>query len=187
MDNRTLKDKILYNKYSWLIPFHPLIAWGDTVRDLNKFYKRPEINLTDSPEDLRKKNDMRHMVGLARINKTYYNPLAVGVGAIKELADYSKDFFDPKEFGKVKEETKQDTKVDWGNNFAGINYTDKYPKASSEDIMQYAWGLTNGAKPIEEQPKSKLYEMITNKIETLDNKHLNSDKDNLLYGYIKSK
>lgn len=164
MDERSLKDKILYNKLSWLIPFHPLIAWGDTIMDLNKFYKRPEINLTDSKEDLIKKNDMRHIVGLARMGQTYYNPLAATLGSIKEGFDYAKDFVKPSSFGYITDDTKNDTRIDWGNNIEGINYTDKYPNASGEEIMQYAWGLTNGAKPIEQQPKSKLYQLLLNNI-----------------------
>lgn len=171
MANRSLKDNILYNKYSWLIPAHPLILWGDTVNDLNKFYKRPEINLKDDAEGLKKKNDMRHIVGLARAGQTYYNPLAVLLGGIKEESDYVRDYIDPKTFGYVTEKTKQDTKTDWKNNFAGINYTDKYPKASSEEIMQYAWGLTNGKKPIEEQPKSMPYNFLYNYITNTANEN----------------
>lgn len=171
MNKRTFKDKVLYNDLSWLIPGQPLIAWADITNDLNNFYKRPEINLTDIKEDLKKKNAMRHIVGLARMGQTYFNPLAIKIGSIKENLDYVKDFLNPSSFGYITNETKDDTKVDWGNNLKGINFTDKYSNASGEDIMQYAWKLVNGAKPIEEQPKSKLYEKIINKIETKNEKY----------------
>ena len=165
MDFNKTKDKILYNRASWLIPLHPLIVWGDTTNDLESFYKRPEINLTDDVQDLVKKNDMRHIVGSARLGKTYNDFFGANILNTKEISDKARDIL---KYGKVSEATKKDTIKDWQNNNIGFNYSAKYPNASNEEIMQYAWGITNQAKPLPNNINSKLYEFLTNAIKEIN-------------------
>ena len=61
MNFEQLKDKFIYSKFSKLNPFNPLLIWWDTTNDLDEFYKRPDVNLSDNTADLVKKNDMRHI------------------------------------------------------------------------------------------------------------------------------
>ena len=121
------------------IAIKPLVIWADTTNKLDKFYKRPEINLTDTPDNLERKNTMRHITGLARTTKAYHPIIAEGLGYIKEGAiDFTKDFLFTKDH-KIKSKTFKDTVVDLQNNRKGINYIKNNPNANLEDIMQFAY------------------------------------------------
>ena len=49
-------------KISFNINETPLKVWYDTNKRLEEFYKRQNINLTDSPKDLRIKNKQNKIV-----------------------------------------------------------------------------------------------------------------------------
>lgn len=157
-------DKIIYSKWSRLNPINPLFIWADTNRELNNFYKRPDINLTDTLEGKEKKNTMRHIVSLGLTGQLYPNSLARVYGYSKEAFDSMRDLATS---GTIKKETIEDTNIDLKNNEIGIKYTDLYPNASKKDLIEYAWGITNGTPPINSlksrKEPSKLYGYITNK------------------------
>lgn len=120
VQNHPYKEMKNYN------PLKPLIIWKTTNNDLNDFYSRPEIDLTDSKDDLNIKNSMRHIVGLANVMQEYKNPyISNTLGAGKELMDILSGVWD--------------SKIDWGNNQIGINYATQNPQFSKEDILQYAY------------------------------------------------
>lgn len=156
-------DKVIYSKWSRLNPINPLLIWADTNRALNNFYKQPGINLTDSLEDKEKKNTMRHIVGLGLTGQLYPNPIARTYGYSKEAFDAIRDIATS---GIVNKDTVDDTKIDLKNNNIGIKYTDLYPNASKKDLIKYAWGVSNGAIPLDnslsKKEPSKLYGYITN-------------------------
>ena len=68
MDETTLYSK-LSKKYQYKDlpnwnPGKPFIIWANTNSMLDDFYKRPEINIDNSAEGLKRKNTMRHITGL---------------------------------------------------------------------------------------------------------------------------
>lgn len=130
MDYKQIYDDFLnnhpYKKMSNFNPIKPLMIWGQTNRDLNDFYNRPEINLTDSKDDLNVKNTMRHIVGLANTMQEYKNPkISKTFGFIKEFADVLRGDLD--------------NKLDWGNNEIGINYASQYPNFTKDNILNFAY------------------------------------------------
>lgn len=156
-------DNVIYSNWSRFNPINPLLIWADTNRELNNFYKRSDINLTDTPKGKEKKNTMRHIVGLGLTGQLYPNSLARIYGYSKEAFDAIRDLAN---YRTIKKETIDDTNIDLKNNEIGIHYTDLYPNASKNDLMEYAWGITNGAPPLNDLPVtkelSKLYGYITN-------------------------
>lgn len=59
-----LSDKYNYSDTSNFNLLKPFIIWANTNSMLDNFYKRPEINIDNSSEGLKRKNTMRHITGL---------------------------------------------------------------------------------------------------------------------------
>lgn len=128
-----LSEKYQYSNMSNLNPFKPLAIWANTNSMLDKFYNRPEINIDNSPEGLKKKNTMRHMTGLGITAREYNAPIAFSLGALKE----SGDLFTHKDvIGNL-----LDSKIDFVNNQRGINFMSKNKSATTEDLMKYAYDV----------------------------------------------
>ena len=119
MYNTEIMDKILIHSPAKFIPGAPLGIWYDTNRGLEDFYNKNNI------KDKEIKNKMRHVTGLARTTQAYGAPTARMLGLVKETADFWSG--------------NQDNAKDFKNNDLGINYALKHPKATREEIMNYAF------------------------------------------------
>lgn len=144
---------------SFNIKENPLIIWRDTNKKLNEFYKRPNVNLTDSPEDLELKNIMRHITGLARVAQVNSPDVARAYGYTKEMFDFGKDYI-KHPFSKRSSDVVNDTNIDFFDNDLGINYIQNNPNASVEDIMNYAYQEALKSKT-REYPKSDLFQYLS--------------------------
>ena len=125
-------------KISFKLNENPLWVWTDTNKKLNEFYLRPDINLTDSEEDLRLKNTMRHITGLARLAQYNSPDVARAYGFTKEMLDYGKDYI-KHPFSKRSPDVVNDTNIDFYNNELGINYGLNNPYATVDDIINFAY------------------------------------------------
>ena len=156
------------NKDTPLKPIlQPLSIWPETNFMLEEFYSRPNINIGNDPKGLRIKNSMRHTVGSAREYKN--NPaLTEKLGISKERMDLllqplgymwkNKNFNYPKYF----KETVNDTAIDLQNNRIGRDFIKYNPKATDEDIMQYALiqALNNHDKQYNVTPLKKFQQQL---------------------------
>ena len=125
-----IRDKLLdehpYEEMSNYNPLKPLSIWGHSNRQLEEFYNRPEINITNSKDDKNLKNSMRHIVGLANTMQEYKNPFISNLfGGVKEIGDVLR--------------LNLDNKLDWENNQRGINYASYNPNFTKEDILNFAY------------------------------------------------
>ena len=146
-----VSDKITDNlKYNWawaLNPVQPLLLWADATNSLENFYKKPEINLTDSPKDLKIKNDMRHITGAALVAKTY-SPLGVRpITNVKESLDLGLDYIKHTKLG-ISQDVLNDTYIDYTNNGIGRDFIKNNPLATKEEIINYAYNIARKTKSI---------------------------------------
>ncbi len=117
--------------------------WVKTNRALEEFYKRPNINITNTSRGLNIKNSMRHIVGSAKYQQSY-GLLAEPLGYIKEGWDFLTEPFiymaqdRGLNYPKYLRKTLNDTLIDLENNEIGRNYVKQNPNITDEDIMQYA-------------------------------------------------
>ena len=143
-------------KISFNINETPLKVWYDKNKRLEEFYKIKNINLTDSPEDLRIKNTMRHITGLATLAKYNSPNVTRSFGYVKEVGDIAKDSIKHPFFG-VSKNVVNDTNIDFYNNDLGIDYTLQNPNASFDDIMNFAY---QEAQKEKNYPKSYLLKYL---------------------------
>lgn len=119
MDKDTFFDNVFIKSPIKYVPVAPLGLWWDTNRGLEDYYNTHGINENN------KKNDMRHIVGLARTTQAYGAPLARILGMVKETTDFWSG--------------NQDNVTDFRNNQLGINFIKNNPKATRKEIMDYAY------------------------------------------------
>lgn len=98
------------------------LLWPETNKRLEKFYSRPDINITDDELDI--KNDMRHITGLAFYTQLYGPAVALKSGFLKEFRDM------------IREYDKEDTLIDLSNNMKGIELGMKYPNLRREELIE---------------------------------------------------
>ena len=101
--------------------------WRETNIRLEKFYKRPDINITDDELDI--KNDMRHITGLAFFTQLFGVVKTISLGYMKEFKDmiFEHDF--------------EDTKIDIENNKRGIYIGQKYPFTERDKLIEIIYNI----------------------------------------------
>ena len=114
------KDKNKFKSYNNIIDFGRL--WRETNVRLEKFYERPDINITDEEIDI--KNDMRHITGLAFFTQMYGAQEAKNLGYTKELKDI------------IFEHDLDDTKIDLENNKKGIQLGKDNPYIERDKLIE---------------------------------------------------
>ena len=140
MDNEVVNSYIDKKIFSYIFPgqfIKPLLIWWSTTSMLDKFYKSSEVNLSNSKEDLKIKNSMRHITGLARVAKAFSPREAVFYGAMKETLDILRELKEEK--GKIRQEIWDDIRTDFSNNSIGIDFIKNNPNANNDEIMQFAY------------------------------------------------
>lgn len=171
--NNSLYEKLLYNPATDIFPLKPLLIWKNANTQLNKKYKTPKINLSDTPSDLEIKNTARHITGLG-LAGSQYGYLAYPIGYVKEGLDLFLDLFKPP-YGQISQDVWNDTKIDLENNNKGINYIFNNPKASSDDLMDFAINL---AREKQENKQSENWDVpiLKGYINYNNNKRINKNK-----------
>lgn len=116
-----------YNKkegdyYRLILFLRCLFLWRETNKRLEKFYERPDINITDEELDI--KNDMRHITGLVFYTQKYGAEQARKYGYLKEKLDYYQE-------GDI-----NDTFIDFDNNEKGIAFGIKHKNLSREKTIE---------------------------------------------------
>ena len=99
-----------------------LRLWPETNKRLEKFYERPDINITDKETDI--KNDMRHIVGPALFAQLYGSKTTRILSYLKESRDI------------LLQRDLKDSIVDMKNNDLGIQIGLKYPNMSRDELIE---------------------------------------------------
>lgn len=141
------------------IPLRMFSLWPETNFLLDEFYLRPSIKIGNDKKGLRVKNSMRHITGSARQYQNYPNS-AEFLGDLKEKWDFLTEPFIYMKYNKslnyqkYLDKTKRDSIIDQENNQIGRNFAKQNPKATDEDIMQYAYNqaLSNYKRQYEPTP-----------------------------------
>ena len=134
--NNTFLEKCLYCPISNVLVYKPLLIWANANRQLEKKYQEADVNLTNSPEDIKIKNTARHVTGLG-LAASQYGYMAYPIGIIKEGVDLFKDFF-REPIWHISPETKADSLADLGHNNVGIQYVLNNPNISCDELMDFA-------------------------------------------------
>ena len=99
-----------------------LRLWPETNKRLEKFYERPDINITEDEKDI--KNDMRHIVGPALFAQLYGSETTRFLSYLKESRDI------------LLQRDLKDSIVDMKNNDLGIQIGLKYPNMCRDELIE---------------------------------------------------
>ena len=99
-----------------------LRLWPETNKRLDKFYERPDINITNKEKDI--KNDMRHIVGPALFAQLYGSETSRLLSYLKESRDI------------LLQRDLKDSIVDMKNNDLGVQIGLKYPNMSRDELIE---------------------------------------------------
>ena len=99
-----------------------LRLWPETNKRLEKFYERPDINITNKEKNI--KNDMRHIVGPALFAQLYGSETTRFLSYLKESRDI------------LLQRDLKDSIVDMKNNDLGIQIGLKYPNMSRDKLIE---------------------------------------------------